>query len=96
MSLIDPAVYDVGDPTTLADCPPGMFVHDGVLGFKTEYGAPRLVDIGAGRVEYFATNFAETYCIDSGETFWAGTGTLEERDALIVRPLLRRDERGRP
>ena len=52
-------------PTTLLDCPPGLFLFridsgEPSVGFKSEYGK------GATTME--------VYCVDSGEAFWGGTG----------------------
>lgn len=56
---------------TLAECPPGLFVFNGSIGFKTEYridGEP------------------EAYCVESGEYFWGGTAGHAERRELMVQP----------
>lgn len=62
----------------LRNCPPGLFVYDGYIGFKTEYG----VSIG-GQV----THWPDAYCIDSGEFFWGGATTHEDRAELLVLPI---------
>ncbi len=58
--------------TTLADCPPGLFLFVDCLGFKSEYHSD-------GRVEAFV--------VSSGEYFWGGAKTHEEREALMVHPV---------
>ena len=66
-----------GDMCTLADCPAGLFLFDGTLGFKTKYG------IELGQLEYYPQAF-----IESGDVFWGGVHTHEERCNLMVQPLL--------
>lgn len=62
---------------TLAECPPGLFVFNGSIGFKSEYGAAGAVDC---------------YCVESGEYFWGGTSTPDERRKLMVSPAYLHDE----
>ena len=59
--------------TTLAACPPGLFVFDGHYGFKTEYSDQ---------------NGPEAYCVASGEYFWGGAKSKEERANLVVMPAI--------
>lgn len=63
--------------TTLREAPPGLFVfeRDGrrSLGFKTEYHTPD------GRTE--------AYVVASGEFFYGGAASYEDRENLIVRPI---------
>lgn len=58
---------------TLAECPPGLFLFGDCLGFKSEYRSD------TGKVEAFV--------VDSGEYFWGGAKTSEEREALMVHPV---------
>lgn len=63
---------------TLNECPEGLFWFEGILGFKSEYctqpghGAPLQCD---------------AYVVASGEYFWGGAKSVEERGSLVVRPL---------
>ena len=62
----------------LIDAPVGLFLHDGALVLKTEYSTVR--------------NDAEPatpdcYILGSGEYFWGGAKTAEERNALEVTPV---------
>lgn len=59
--------------TTLAACPPGLFVFDGHYGFKTEYSDE---------------NGPEAYCEPSGEYFWGGAKSKEQRAKLVVTPAI--------
>jgi hypothetical protein len=59
--------------TTLAACPPGLFVFEGHYGFKTEYTDD---------------NGPEAYCEPSGEYFWGGAKTAKERANLVVMPAI--------
>ncbi len=54
-----------GWPCTLEECPPGLFMYEGYLNFKTEYRKQR--EDGAWKLE--------AYC-DSGETFCRPDETL--------------------
>ncbi|MDW5315030.1 hypothetical protein [Rhizobium sp. PL01] len=76
-----------GELCSLADCPPGPFLFNGMIGFKTEYGAMSGKDIGGGKVEWEVTGGPDVYVMDSGETFWGGTSSKEARAALHVLPL---------
>jgi hypothetical protein len=46
------------EPCRLDECPPGLFLFEGTLGFKSEYA-----DVDGG---------LDVYCCDSGEYFWGG------------------------
>lgn len=68
-----------GWPVGLHECPPGIFCavgRDGpdpsCLGFKTEYHQ----DDGA----------TAAYVLASGETWWGGATTKEQREAQLVMP----------
>jgi hypothetical protein len=61
------------EPCRLDECPPGLFLFEGTLGFKSEYA-----DVDGG---------LDVYCCDSGEYFWGGTSTREELYALLVMPM---------
>lgn len=56
----------------LSECPPGAFIFEGHLCFKSEY----TVD----------DNNVEAYN-EGGEFFWGGTDTHSERHNLIVQPV---------
>jgi hypothetical protein len=60
-----------GWPCTLAACPAGSFVYQDTLCFKSEYRV-------CGKIEAFCK---------SGEFFWGGTETEEDRAALVVQPV---------
>lgn len=78
------------DAVTLAECPPGPFLFNGRLGFKTEYGAMETVgptDVPGPALRWTVGNRPDAYCMDSGEYFWGGTSSKEERDALLVTPV---------
>ena len=56
----------------LIDAPVGLFMFDGVMGFKTEY---------------MTNGFVEAFVVASGEYFWGGVKTSEERNNLKVTPI---------
>lgn len=58
---------------SLAACPPGLFLFNDCLGFKTEYA---MTD---GR--------SEAFVVASGEYFAGGATSKEEREALLVHPV---------
>jgi hypothetical protein len=71
----------------LAECPPGLFRFEGILGFKTEYGATTGKDVGGGKVEWTVTSYSDAYCVESGEVFWGGVTKHEDREKLLVEPI---------
>ena len=73
-----------GEPVTLAKCPPGLFLWNGTLGFKSEYGAMEPVDLGK---TWTIGNGPDAYCADSGEYFWGGTSNHADRAKVLVMPI---------
>jgi hypothetical protein len=63
---------------SLAECPPGLFMFDGSLGFKSEY---HTYSSASG------VNQCDAYVVESGEYFWGGTSDAKVRQGLMVRPL---------
>jgi hypothetical protein len=59
--------------TTLDACPPGLFLYEGRLGFKSEYRD---------------ANGPEAYVVESGEYFWGGTDDVDVRLNLKVTPVI--------
>ena len=57
----------------LDECPPGLFISGNCLGFKSEYRN----DNGS----------CEAFVVASGEFFWGGAKSNDERDALLVTPV---------
>ena len=72
---------------TLAECPPGLFLWNGTLGFKSEYGAMEPVGISPHHQLWKVGNRADAYCADSGEYFWGGTSNHDDRAKLLVYPV---------
>src|SRR6478752_1713877 len=75
---------------SLRDCPPGPFLFEGRLGFKTEYMAMEAdgpVNIPGDQVRWKMGRSPDVYVMASGECFWGGAKTREERDALMVTPV---------
>lgn len=64
---------DLELPCSLLECPPGLFLCDGTLGFKSEYSS--------------MPGHPEAFCVDSGEFFWGGANAALERAGLIVQPI---------
>ncbi len=80
-----------GGEMTLAECPPGPFLFNGSLGFRTEYGAMRVtgpVDVPGDQIRWSVSRWPDAYCLDSGEFFWGGVVTHEDRARLLVQPLI--------
>ena len=68
---------------TLAECPPGLFLWNGTVGFKSEYGAMEPDDSTNGKF-WKIGNRADAYCADSGEYFWGGAASHEDRAKVLV------------
>ena len=71
--MIEMIIVPDGWPCTLEACRPGFFVFDNRLCFKSEYTNDN------GHLEAFC---------ESGEAFWGGAKTHQERDALRVHPVI--------
>lgn len=63
----------------LAECPPGLFLFNGNLGFKSEYKTESMSPPGFWQ--------SDAYVVESGEYFWGGVSDAREREQLIVTPL---------
>lgn len=67
-------VISGNEECSFLDCPPGLFLFEGRVCFKSEYSSGR--------------RQPDAYCIDSGEYFWGGTnGDVEARLKLTVTPV---------
>lgn len=64
---------------TLGACPPGLFLFDATVGFKSEYKTESKSRAGFWQ--------SDAYCVESGEYFWGGTPNPIEREQLMVLPL---------
>lgn len=62
----------IDEKKILIDAPVGLFMYDGIMGFKTEY---------------MTNGFVEAFVVESGEYFWGGVKTSEERNNLEVTPI---------
>lgn len=74
----------------LSECPPGPFRFNDILGFKTEYGAMRTVgpvNVPGDQVRWTVSHWPDAYVMASGEYFWGGTSTHEDRAKLMVEPI---------
>lgn len=67
-------VEQCGEPCRLDECPPGPFLFNGSLGFRSEYWSDD-------------DHKPDAYCMDSGEYFWGGADNATKRAALIVQPV---------
>ena len=66
-----------GWPCTLAECRRGLFVFHDELCLKDEYGHQD----DTSRIWY-----SSAYC-DTGEVFWGGAKTKDDREKLVVQPV---------
>jgi len=57
----------------LDQCPPGLFLAGGCLGFKSEYRT--------------AEGWTEAFVVSSGESFSGGAASAKDREALLVTPV---------
>lgn len=78
---------DAAHCVTLAECQPGLFLWNGTLGFKSEYGAMEPVGISPHHQQWKVGNRVDAYCADSGEYFWGGTSNHDDRAKLLVYPI---------
>jgi len=65
----------------LADCPTGLFLFGGTLGFKSEYATTKQENGATVGVQ------CDAYVVSSGEYFWGGVSDWRSRDELMVTPL---------
>jgi hypothetical protein len=76
-----------GWPTTLRECPPGFFMYQSEVCFKSEYNAMEAdgpVNVPGDQVRWKMTERVAAYCA-SGEYF--SVGHPDERELLEVQPL---------
>jgi hypothetical protein len=66
-------------PMTLGKCPPGLFMFDGTLCFKSEYKTESQSRPGFWQ--------SDAYVVESGEYFWGGVSDPRERERLEVTPI---------
>lgn len=63
---------------SLNECPPGLFMFNDTLGFKSEYTTT---------LENPRRYQCDAYVVESGEYFHGGARDTQERGALMVRPI---------
>jgi len=79
-----------GWPCTLGECPPGHFLWEDSVCFKTEYGGMECSNPGVPgpEVKWTVGNHSDPYN-EAGEHFWGGGVTdKDEREKLMVQPLV--------
>lgn len=62
----------------LSDCPPGLFIFEGTLCFKSEYHSTN---------EHTGFSKTDAYVVDGGEYFWGGASHEKNREDLMVTPV---------
>jgi len=77
----------MSEKVTLAACPPGLFLFNGTLGFKTEYGMTLPETPFEPHRRWYVSDWPEAYVVESGECFWGGVTGHAERAALMVEPV---------
>lgn len=73
MAQIKKKDMTMSDLIPLGECPPGLFLFEG-----NHSGRPRLG---------FKNDYGEYFVVASGEVFWGGAKSTQERAALLVRPI---------
>jgi len=68
-----PTIVPNGWPCKFRDCPAGLFQYGDATSFHL-------------KTEYRVDGFFEAFVVASGEAFWGGATTYDERDNLIVVP----------
>lgn len=71
----------------LRDCPPGPFLFNGSLGFKTEYGSMECENPHDPKTLWRVGHHSDVYVLASGEAFWGGVTSKEDREELLVVPV---------
>lgn len=77
----------VGWPCTLAECPPGLFLYNDTVGFKTDYNAMEPVppvNVPGDQLRWKVGTHPDAYN-SAGENFCVGT--KDETDRQFVQPL---------
>jgi len=77
-----------GWPCSLGDCPPGPFLYENTVCFKTEYGAMELVgpaNVAGTEIRWTCGLRTDAYN-SAGEHFCVGHP--DERDKILVQPLV--------
>lgn len=69
----------IPDLVPLIDCPPGFFLFDGEVCFKTKYAT----EVPEGSQQWWP----DAYCESTGAYFWGGASSHKERAKLMVRPI---------
>ena len=64
----------------LIDAPVGLLMYDGCLVLKTEYST--VIQAESGEIIT-----PDCYVVESGECFWGGAKTAEDRNNLNVEPI---------
>lgn len=64
----------------LIDAPVGLFRHNNTLVMKTEYSTPHPSEDGTDYTP-------DCYIVSSGEYFWGGVHSAEERNEILVEPI---------
>lgn len=71
----------------LRNCPPGPFLYNGSLGFKTEYGSMECENPHDPKTLWRVGHHSDVYVMASGEAFWGGITSKEDREKLLVVPI---------
>jgi len=83
-----------GWPCDLSECPPGLFLFEDNVCFKTEYGAMETVgpvNVPGNEIRWTCGSRADAYN-SAGEHFCVGTP--ESRERVMVQPLIAQWEEG--
>lgn len=76
------ALKHKGRRCRLGACPPGLFLFVDTLVMKSEYKTRAGGEFGDGRY------MSDAYIVASGEYFHGGTKSVEERERLMVQPVV--------
>ena len=75
------------EKVALRNCPPGPFLYNGSLGFKTEYGSMECENPHDPKTLWRVGHHSDVYVMASGEAFWGGVTSKEDREKLLVVPV---------
>ena len=76
LALLPPAPA-VSEAVPLKACPPGLFLWNGILCFRSEYATMTETNLRQ----------PDAYVVESGEYFWGGVSDSRSRDELMVQPV---------
>lgn len=80
-------IEPTGWPCSLRECPPGLFVHNDIIGFKSVHPGMRGLDKSPPFQRYqLEEGNIDVYLTEGGSHFWGGTDDQVDLQKLEVQP----------